>query len=78
MLFIKIHSRETAVSSVASFFYACPIFLYGGFAPPCGMLMHLLPVVDGEEQWDRRNRFFYSLKLPFCIAPLNLIYSPFN
>jgi len=42
------------------------------------MLMHLLPVVDGEEQWDRRNRFFYFLKLPFCIAPLNLIYSPFN
>ena len=38
--------------------------------------MHLLPVVDGEEQWDRRNRFFYFLKLPFCIAPLNLIYSP--
>ncbi|HCJ24973.1 MAG: hypothetical protein EGP90_12640 [Bacteroides sp.] len=63
---------------MASFFYACPIFLYGGFAPPCRMLMHLLPVVDGEEQWDRRNRFFYSLKLPFCIAPLNLIYSPFN
>ena len=40
--------------------------------------MHLLPVVDGEEQWDRRNRFFYFLKLPFCIAPLNLIYSPSN
>ena len=27
--------------------------------------MHLLPVVDGEEQWDRRNRFFYFLKLAF-------------
>ena len=76
ILFISTRQGTCLVSWQA--FYACPDASYGGFVPPCRMLMHLLPVVDGEEQWDRRNRFFYFLKLPFCIAPLNLIYSPFN
>ncbi|TRX43900.1 hypothetical protein FNW54_16925 [Bacteroides sp. HF-5092] len=46
--------REGCEGGELNFLYACPIFLYGGFVPPCRMLMHLLPVVDGEEQWDRR------------------------
>ena len=39
-------------------FYArSPVSLYGGFVPPCRVLMHLLPWIGGM-QWERRNRFF--------------------
>ncbi len=34
--------RETCRISVAGFFMLVPLILYGGFVPPCRMLMHLL------------------------------------
>lgn len=37
-----------------------PVLLYGGFVPPCRVLMHLLP--SGESQRERRNRLFFCLK----------------
>lgn len=34
--------RRTCRISVAGFFMPVPLILYGGFAPPCRMLVHLL------------------------------------
>ena len=36
------HDRETCRTNVAGFFMPVPLILYGGFVPPCRMLMHLL------------------------------------
>ena len=36
------HGGEPAVSVWRAFFMPVPLILYGGFAPPCRMLVHLL------------------------------------
>lgn len=60
ILFISTRQGTCLVSWQA--FYACPDASYGGFVPPCGVLMHPLPS-QGETQRESGTFFVYKFSV---------------
>ena len=63
---------ETCQSSWQAFLCLSGSFYMGGFAPPCRVLMHLLPCVNEKRAMGQAEPLLLLSKTTFLFSPVEL------